>query len=48
MSFKQLEPTDLTAATEATVEDFIFPAVEAEDGPDMFHIGIVWIVLVLV
>ena len=41
MSYKQLEPTDLTAANAATVEDFIFPAVEAEDGPGMFRVGIV-------
>jgi len=40
MSYKQLEPTDLTAADTATVEDFIFLAVEAEDGPDMFRVGI--------
>jgi len=40
-SYKQLEPADLTAANTATVEDFIFPAVKAEDGPDMFRVGIV-------
>jgi len=39
--YKQLEPADLTAADTATVEDFIFLAVEAEDRPDMFHVGIV-------
>ena len=41
MSYKRLEPADLTAAAEATVEDFIFLAVEAEDGPDIFCVGIV-------
>ena len=40
-------PADLTDAIEAAVEAFIFPAVEAEDGADIFRVGIVLIALVV-
>ena len=47
MSYRRLELLDLTVAAKATVETFVFPVVEAEDGVDIFRVGIV-VLIVLV
>ena len=45
--YRRLEPLDLTVAAKAAVETFVFPVIEAEDGVDIFRVGIV-VLIVLV